>query len=66
MDATTRRVVVDLKDGSVIRKEANSPYPFRGVRGFDYAEFYRQALDCEVVKNSEQMRTAIANVIWIR
>ena len=66
MDATTRRVVVDLKDGSVIRREANSPYPFRGVRGFDYAEFYRQALDCEVVKNSEQMRTAIANVIWIR
>jgi len=66
MDATTRRVVVDLKDGSSIRREAGSPYPFRGVRGFDYADFYRQALDCESVKGSEQMRTAIANVIWIR
>ena len=66
MDATTRRVVVDLKDGSSIRREAGSPYPFRGVRGFDYADFYRQALDYEAVKNSEQMRQAIANVIWIR
>jgi len=66
MDATTRRVVVDLKDGSVIRREKGSPYPYRGVRGFDYADFYREALDCEAVKNSEQMRTAIANVLWIR
>lgn len=66
MDSTTRRVLVDLKDGSVISREEGSPYPFRGVRRFDYADFYRQALDCEVVKNSEQMRSAIANVIWIR
>jgi len=66
MDATTRRVVVDLKDGSSIQREIGSPYPFRGVRGFDYADFYRQALNCEVVKNNKQMRTAIANVIWIR
>jgi hypothetical protein len=66
MDATTRRVVVDLRDGSKIRREDGSPYPFRGVRGFDYANFYRQALDCEVVRNSDQMRSAIANVLWIR
>jgi hypothetical protein len=66
MDATTRRFVVNLKDGSLIRRQDGSPYPFRGVRGFDYAEFYRQALDCEPVKRSEQMRRAIANVIWIR
>jgi len=66
MDATTRRVVVDLKDGSVIRREKGSPYPYRGVRDFDYADFYRQALDCEAVKNNEQMRTAIANVLWRR
>ena len=66
MDATTRRFVRDLQDGSLIRREDGSPYPYSGVRGFDYADFYRQALDCEVVKNSEQMRTAIANVIWIR
>ena len=66
MDSTTRRVLVDLKNGSVIRREEGSPYPFRGVRGFDYADFYGQALDCESVKDNEQMRTAIANVIWIR
>jgi hypothetical protein len=66
MDSATRRILVDLKDGSVVRREEGSPYPFRGVRGFDYADFYRQALDCESVKGSEQMRTAIANVIWIR
>ena len=64
MDLTTRRVLVDLKDGSVVRREEGNP--FRGVRGFDYADFYRQALDCKTVKGSEQMRTAIANVIWIR
>ena len=66
MDSTTRRSVVDLKDGSRIKRKDGSPYPFRGVRGFDYADFYRQALDCEAVRNSEQMRSAIANVIWIR
>lgn len=66
MDAMTRRVVVDLKDGSVIRREDGSPYPYRGVRGFNYAGFYRQALSCEAVKSSEQMRSAIAHVLWIR
>jgi hypothetical protein len=66
MDSATRRILVDLKDGSVIKRETGSPYPFRGVRGFDYADFYRQALDCETVTKNEQMRTAIANVIWIR
>lgn len=66
IDSTTRRVVIDLKDGSVIRREEGSPYPFRGVRGFDYAEFFKQALDCESVKKDTQMRSRIANVIWIR
>lgn len=66
MDAGTRRVIVDLKDGSKIRRENGSPYPYRGVRGFDYPEFYRQALECEFVKKNEYMRRAIANVIWIR
>ena len=65
MDATTRRVLVNLKDRSTVRRKDNHR-PFRGIQGFDYEEFYRQALDCEVVKNSEQMRGAIANVIWIR
>jgi hypothetical protein len=66
MDHTTRRVIVDLKDLSVIRRQKGSPFPFRGVRGFDYAEFFMKALNCEVVKKSEEMRGAIANVIWIR
>ncbi len=66
MDAMTRRVVVDLKNGSVIRREEGSPYPFRGVRDFNYAVFYKQALECEMVMKSDQMRSAIANVLWIR
>jgi len=66
MDSTTRRAVVDLKDGSVIRRKEGNPYIFRGVRGFDYAEFFKQALDCESVKKDTQMRSHIANVIWIR
>jgi hypothetical protein len=66
MDSATRRAVVDLKDGSAIRREDGNPGVYRGVRGFDYAEFYRQALDCDAVRKNEQMRGAIANVIWIR
>ena len=66
MDATTRRAVVNLKDGSVIRRKDARPGIFRGVRGFDYAGFYKRALDCEVVKKNEAMRSDIANVIWIR
>jgi hypothetical protein len=66
MDSTTRRFVVDLKDGSKIRREDGSPYIFRGVRDFDYAKFFSQVLDCESVKKDTQMRGAIANVIWIR
>lgn len=66
IDATTRRAVFDLKDGEKIRRRPGSPYIFRGVRGFDYATFFNQALDCEVVKNSEAMRLRIANVLWIR
>lgn len=66
MDATTRRAVVDLKNGSVIRRKDGGRGIFRGVRDFDYATFFNQALDCEIVKNSEGMRKAIANVLWIR
>lgn len=65
MDSTTRRAIVDLKDGSTIWREDKKDI-FRGLRDFSYAEFYRQALDCEAVRNSEPMRRAIANVIWIR
>lgn len=65
MDSTTRRFIVNLEDLSIIRRKDNNR-PFRGVRGFDYAEFFKQALDCEVVKKSTEMHSAIANVIWIR
>lgn len=65
MDHTTRRFIVNLKDLSKIRRKDNN-HPFRGVRGFDYAAFFREALDCEVVEKSAEMRSAIANVIWIR
>ncbi len=66
MDATTRRAVVDLKDGSVIRPPNGRAGIYRGVRNFDYSRFYRLALDCPVVKKTPKMSSAIANVIWIR
>ncbi|MDK1032598.1 MAG: hypothetical protein QGD94_11360 [Planctomycetia bacterium] len=65
MDSTTRRFLKNLKDGSTLQ-HPGSRRSLRGVPGFDYAAFYRQALDCEVVKKNEKMRIAIANVIWIR
>jgi len=66
MDSTTRRVVYDMNDGSTLRREDGNPGIYRGLRDFDYTEFYNKALDCDSVKNSKQMRTAIANVLWIR
>ena len=66
MDQTTRRSLIKLEDFSKIRAENEHPGIFRGVPGFDYATFYRQALDCNVVMSNPQMRSAIANVIWIR
>ena len=35
MDHTTRRAIVDLGDGSVIRREDGRPGIFRGIPGFD-------------------------------
>jgi hypothetical protein len=66
IDSMTRRAVINLKDGSVIRRKDGNPGIYRGARGFDYEDFFRQALSCEVVKKNEKMRSAIANVIWIR
>lgn len=66
MDSTTRRSVVDLKDGSSIRPANRRMGIYRGVRNFDYPKFYRLALDCPSVKQTPEMRRAIANVIWIR
>jgi len=63
MDSTTRRFLVNLKDKSVIRKESGSY--LRGVPDFDYQEFAEQAMLCEVVKNSKEMRKAIAHILWI-
>jgi hypothetical protein len=66
IDSMTRRAIINLKDGSVIRRKDGNPGIYRGARGFDYEDFFRQALSCEVVKKNDKMRSAIANVIWIR
>jgi|WetSurMetagenome_2_1015567.scaffolds.fasta_scaffold90031_2 hypothetical protein len=66
MDSTTRRAVIDFNDRTIIRRENGIPEIYRGLRDFDYSEFYKQALDCETVKSNQQMRIAIANVLWIR
>jgi hypothetical protein len=65
MDATTRRSLKDLEDGSTIRRPAGHDI-YRGVLGFPYARFFRWALETEVVAGSAEMRGHIANVIWIR
>ncbi len=63
MDHTTRRFLVNLNDRSIIKKASGSY--LRGVQNFDYAEFCKQALEYKVVKNSKEMRGAIAHILWI-
>ncbi len=63
MDSTTRRFLVNLKDQSVIKKAGGSY--LRGVPDFDYAEFAKQAIQCKAVKDSKEMRSAIAHILWI-
>ena len=63
MDSTTRRFLVNLKEQSIIKKASGSY--LRGVPDFDYAEFAKQAMQCKVVKDSKEMRSAIAHILWI-
>lgn len=63
MDSTTRRFIVNLRQQSVVKK-AGGGY-LRGVPDFDYAEFARRAMRYQVVKNSKEMRSAIAHILWI-
>lgn len=63
MDDTTRRAIKDLNNGSRIRQPRGI---YRGVSGFPYADFYRWALETDIVKNNKDFRRSIANVIWIR
>lgn len=63
MDFTTRRFLVNLKEQSVIKKPSGSY--LRGVPDFNYAEFSKQALQYEVVKNNKEMQSAIAHIMWI-
>jgi hypothetical protein len=63
MDSTTRRFLVNLKEKSVIKKPSGSY--LRGVPDFNYAEFSKQAMQYEVVKNSKEMQNAIAHILWI-
>jgi hypothetical protein len=65
MDATTRRALKDLENGSTIRRPAGHGI-YRGVPGFPYAQFFKWALRTEAVARSAEMRGRIANVIWIR
>jgi HEAT repeat protein len=66
MDATTRRFVKNLDDGSTIRVPGGRPDVYRGVPGFPYAQFYGQALATGAVLRDTEMRTSIVNVIWSR
>ena len=66
MDATTRRFIRNLDDGSMIEAPGGRHGPYRGTPGFPYARFFRAALATDVVARSADMRKAIANVIWIR
>ena len=63
MDSTTRRFLINLKEQSVIKKPSGSY--LRGVPDFNYTEFVRQAVQYEVVKNSKEMQSAIAHILWI-
>lgn len=64
MDETTRRRMKDLKDGSTMMRRPRGI--FRGAPGFAYADFYRWALETDLVKSNKDLRRSIANVIWIR
>ncbi len=66
MDATTRRSIKYLDNGSTIRAFHHQRGIYRGVPGFPYTRFFQQALKTEPVKNDSNMRKSIANVIWIR
>jgi hypothetical protein len=63
MDSTTRRFMVNLKDQSIIKKPGGSY--LRGVPDFDYADFAKQAMQCKVVNDSKEMRSAISHILWI-
>lgn len=63
MDSTTRRFIVNLEEKSVVKKASGSY--LRGVPGFNYAEFAKQAMRYQVVKNSKEMQNAIAHILWI-
>ncbi|MHC4727966.1 MAG: hypothetical protein ACYS17_12140 [Planctomycetota bacterium] len=70
MDSTTRRFLVNLKDQSIMKKASGSY--LRGVpdfdyedSDFDYEDFAKQASQCKVVKDSKEMRSAIAHILWI-
>ncbi len=66
IDATTRRSIKYLDNGSTIRAFHHQRGIYRGVPGFPYTRFFQQALKTEPVKNDSNMRKSIANVIWIR
>ncbi len=64
MDATTRRLLLNMAERDVIRRRDGKPY--RGIRGFWYPEFCAAALACESVRDSAAMRRSLANILWVR
>ena len=64
MDATTRRLLLDMRERDVIRRQDGKPY--RGIRDFWYPEFCAGALACESVRASGPMRWSLANILWVR
>jgi len=63
IDSTTRRLLVNFRIQSIIKKSSGNY--LRALPDFDYAEFAKQAMQCKVVKDSNEMRSAIAHVFWI-
>ncbi|HEX41294.1 MAG TPA: hypothetical protein ENN81_04450, partial [Phycisphaerales bacterium] len=64
MDATTRRLLLDMRQRDVIRRRDGKPY--RGIRDFWYPEFCAAALACESVRAAGPMRRSLANILWVR
>jgi hypothetical protein len=64
MDSPTCRFRVNLRELSIIKKSSGS-YLGGGKSDFEYVKFAKQAMQCKVVNDSKEMRSAIAHILWI-
>ena len=60
INSTTRRFLVHFRVQSIIKKASGSY--LRAVPDFSYAEFAKQAVQCKVVQDSNEMRSAKAHI----